>query len=123
MRCKIDIPDYGVNPVNVADIVIGDVYFSVIYHDDDMLFPTMQPLVFLGAEVLCNGDLIYEFQHVSTYHLGQTYDNENEQTALGIVNFLNSSVNCVYTFENAVKCLVECWNRRKGKNVSSYTKH
>jgi len=59
-------------PVSVDSLSIGEVYFNVLFLDDDILIPITQPVVFVGKN-LASGDTdsLY-FQDAESYRERRT---------------------------------------------------
>ena len=97
-------------PVSPDDLREGDVYFGVLFLDDDGFVPVLEPKVFIGRD-LDPGDKnrIY-FQDFASYRRGVRYDSDStEDEAV----FEVGAENHVYDYEHALDCLLVCSLRRR----------
>ena len=61
--------------VPVTDLVVGRVYFRVMFADADMVVPELEALVFIGQDLHPEGAGLY-YQDVRSYLEGARYDPE-----------------------------------------------
>jgi hypothetical protein len=101
-------------PVLAGDLREGEVYFSVIFLDDEMLVPMMEPRVFIGLKQETNGEDKLYFQDIHSYKRGirfESPDAENEAT------FETGAGRFMFEYERALDVLMSCALRRS-KNRS-----
>lgn len=113
-------------PINKLEV--GAVYFHLLYLDDDMLIPQMEPVVFIGRNLESgDADRAY-FQDVDSYREGIRYSALTDETPphteheVLFQSFQEKSgeVMAIYEFESALECLMRCslMRRRKVKSPS-----
>jgi hypothetical protein len=108
--------------VPISDLKVGAVYFHLLYLDDDMLIPEMEPLIFIGRNLHADDvDRVY-FQDLDSYGEGRRYDDKSEtppdtQDEVLIQSFPEKTgqVSAIYEFESALECLMRCSLRRREK--------
>jgi len=118
-----DVPPYG-EPVKGTDLVVGSVYFFLHYADDELLCPSLQPVVFIGRNLRAGDAARVYFQDLSSFRAGDRYDptvDDDVEEALG--SSLTQSMCAVFTgseqetghvfeFEKALNLLLLCSIRR-----------
>src|SRR5688572_12969866 len=67
-----DVPAYA-EPVEPASLVVGAVYFAVTYVDADLLFPIVEPRVFVGRNLAPGDSENHYFQDLESYQRGVRY--------------------------------------------------
>lgn len=99
-------------PVSPENLREGEIYFSVIFFDDDMLIPMMEPRVFVGK---CNADEkenLY-FQDIQSYRRGVRFESpEAEEEA----TFETGAGRFMFEYDRALDVLMTCALRRKTLN-------
>ena len=94
----------------------GDTYFTVGYADPDLLFPSLEPVIFVGRDVeQLSADYIY-FQDIASYRDGVRLDDANpeeEGESRGLLHRFASDTPAVMDYENAVNELLRCYLRRQ----------
>jgi hypothetical protein len=100
-------------PVSASDLKHGSIYFFVNYADDAMLFPTIEPMVFIGRNLEPTDDRVVYFQDIDSYQHGvrhdSTFKNENAVFYSGSEN----ETGYVFEFEQALEELMRCSLRRR----------
>ena len=106
-----DLKPYA-EPVVASQLEEGEVYFSVVFVDDDMAIPVMRTWVFAGKtfdEEIREDRLI--FQDVESYLQGVRYDSDNESE--GEFHLQQQRyVNHIFEYEHALEVLMSCSLRR-----------
>ncbi len=107
-----ELKDYA-EPVNIDDLQIGLVYFSVQFLDEDMVVPILQPLVFLGTNLSGERENKYYFVDYEAYSQGirsiPTSDRE-----LGVFQVASrSNLKHIFEYERALDVLMACALRRR----------
>jgi hypothetical protein len=98
-------------PITPERLVVGEMYFSVQYEDQDMLAPVVEPLVFLGDLEPEPDGLGHYFQDAGSYLAGLRYTDADQQYA----RFLRQApgqVSHIFEFEHAMDELLKCSLRR-----------
>lgn len=119
--------------VKSEDLVVGEVYFRVVYSDDQLLIPEMTPLVFAGRD-LDEKDWLY-FQDVTSYMRGDRWgmdhpplDGSTEIERFEQLmrrgcfqSFENTETSHVFVFEKALDVLLRCSldRRERAQKLSS----
>ncbi|SRR6266852_2111158 len=102
-------------PVSASKLTQGSVYFAVTYVDDQMLVPTVEPLIFAGRNLDAGdvGSVVY-FQDAASYRRGTRHDsiaNEGEATFFAAPD---NEVRHIFEYENALDELLRCALRSQG---------
>jgi hypothetical protein len=102
-------------PVPIDSLSIGEVYFNVLFVDDDILIPTMQPVVFIGKN-LASGDTdsLY-FQDAESYREGIRFGPSATESG---ATFFTGSTQAVFTYERALDLLMACSLRRRERGLA-----
>ena len=119
-----DVPPYG-EPVGSGDLKEGEVYFALQYEDDEMLYPVLEPWIFVGRD-LHPGDAgqVY-FQDLQSYRAGVRYPaaevweiavpnsmDPPDETAATFQRSAENELGHVFTYEKALDRLLACSIRR-----------
>ena len=122
-----DVPPYG-EPVQGPDLVEGHVYFFLHYADDELLCPSLQPVVFLGRNLRSGDTARVYFQDLFSFRNGDRYDpalDEDVEESLGSsLTHTTCAVFCgseqetghVFMFEKALNLLLACSIRRSQRS-------
>jgi hypothetical protein len=97
-------------PISEKDLKEGEVYFSVIFLDDKMLVPMMEPRVFVGLKQETDGEGKLYFQDIHSYKRGirfESPDAEDEAT------FETGAGRFMFEYERALDVLMSCALRRR----------
>lgn len=99
-------------PVSAINLKQGSVYFFLNYIDDGMLFPTLEPMVFVGKD-LESGDIeqVY-FQDAESYQQGIRHDSAGDGNAR-FFSGAEKDTNHIFEYEFALDELIRCSLRRK----------
>lgn len=102
-------------PVTADDLTEGEVYFSVNFADDEMLFPTMEAVVFVGRDIEV-GDIgqVY-FQDIDSWRAGVRYGAETGKARATFTSGSGREVNHIFEYEHALDELLRCSLRRRGR--------
>jgi len=111
-----ELPPHA-EPVSSTDLKAGDVYFAVNYVDDEMLFPLVETLVFVGRN-LEPGDVgrVY-FQDIESYREGVKYGAHLEDDWAKFEVGSESDLSHIFSFERALEVLMRCSLRRKARGI------
>jgi hypothetical protein len=102
-------------PVSVDSLSIGEVYFNVLFLDDDILIPMMQPVVFVGKNLASgDADSLY-FQDAESYREGIRFGPGASESG---ATFFTGSTQAVFTYERALDLLLGCSLRRREHGLS-----
>ena len=96
-------------PVLPDQLQEGKVYFSVIFLDEDMLIPNLEPRVFVGSKTESEGNKLY-FQDFHSYQRGirfESPDADDEAT------FVTGAGRHIFEYERALDVLMACALRRR----------
>jgi hypothetical protein len=89
---------------------VGEVYFSVIFLDEEILIPTLDPVVFIGKD-LSPGDVEKPyFQDAASYRDGIRFGPDAAETG---AMFYSGSIKSVFTYERALDLLLARSLRRR----------
>lgn len=106
-----EIPSYG-EPVTAAALVVGEIYFSVQFIDDELLVPVMETLVFIGKDLI-DGDSkgICYFQDAESYRSGIRFPSEEG----GFYGQPADQLKHIFDYEKALERLMDTSVRRRKK--------
>lgn len=115
MRFERELKAYA-EPVSSAKLKEGLVYFFVNFVDDELLIPTMEPVVFVGRNFE-PGDIgrVY-FQDIHSYRDGVRYDlpeTMNEESTSEFHTGSEDELDHVFEYEQALDVLIDCSLRRR----------
>lgn len=102
-------------PVSVENLRVGSIYFSLTFVDDEMLIPTLEPIVFVGRDLEAGDQGVLYFQDLDSYRHGLRYEDAQEDIH---GTFLTGSVDQlghVFDFECALDVLLACSLRRRNE--------
>ena len=114
-------------PVVADDLVVGRIYFMVNYDDDDLLIPTLEPVVFLGKNIVDyrndqESDDIFYFQDYSSHRNGVPHRAYEEPVSEGgseehliravFHDGTERMLSMVFDFNHALDSLLGCSLRR-----------
>lgn len=108
-----EIKSYA-EPVELAELKIGEIYYSVQYSDEEMLIPNLQPLVFIGNDIDSPGEGQSYFQDVDSYQAGVRIQSDPPKDDVLIQTFPSSTLGNIFTLEHAIDSLIRCWGRHQG---------
>jgi hypothetical protein len=98
-----------VSPENLKE---GEIYFSVIFFDDDMLIPMMEPRVFVNKRKADEKENLY-FQDIQSYRRGVRFDfPEAEEEA----TFETGAGRFMFEYDRALDVLMSYALRRRDFN-------
>ena len=107
-----DLKPYA-EPVSVARLQEGSVYFSVNYLDHDMLVPIVQPVIYVGRNLEAGDSGQVYFQDADSYRNGVRFDSAGD---VGQADFHTGSemeANHFFEYECALDELARCALRRR----------
>jgi len=88
------------------------VYFSLQFVDAEMLVPVLEPLVFIGQNLVPNDVGTLYFQDAGSYWLGTRFDSaRDDQSAFYAQG--EDEIEHIFEYERALELLVDCSMRRR----------
>jgi hypothetical protein len=87
----------------------GEVYFAVVFLDNDSLVPTMEPRVFVGTKAESDGNKLY-FQDFLSYQRGIRFESPNADDE---ATFETGAGRYMFEYERALDVLMACALRRR----------
>jgi len=103
--------------VDPAALIVGNVYFRVGFHDEEILIPELVPLVFIGRDLIPGDMNRWYFQDYTSFRDGVRFDQTDTTEAVFDVFGGGESVVAVCEYERALDQLLRCSLRRRGKEV------
>jgi hypothetical protein len=94
----------------------GEIYFRVVYLDDLMLVPMLQPYVFIGRDLDEGDEQQVYFQDGTSYAAGVRFENAlDDGVDIGNAYLISGTAGDVHVmeFEEALKTLIKCELRRR----------
>jgi len=109
-----NFPEYA-EPVTVEELIVGEVYFTCQFLDDEMYFPVVEPLVFLGRNCSpADVDANY-FQDAESYRKGLRMLENSSTDGILIIQDSNS-LKYIFHFEKMVDQILLCSKRRNSSS-------
>ena len=105
-----DLKEFA-EPISMGALEIGATYFSVQFVDEKGLIPVMETLVFVGREVVGNGQVLLRFQDFESYHAGVQFDAPDTVDAV-FYSQPEDQVKHIFEFDKALDRLLACSIRR-----------
>jgi hypothetical protein len=96
-------------PVLPDQLQEGKVYFSLIFLDEDMLIPIMEPRVFIGSKAELEGNQLY-FQDFHSYQREIRFESPNADDE---ATFETGAGRYMFEYERALDVLMACALRRR----------
>ena len=103
-------------PVSIAELKLDEVYFSVQYYDDEMRFPVVETLVFIGQNMKPEDSGRVYFQDLESYFAGVRYDTSTKDDGAVFYAQQEKHLNHIFHYENALNELLRCSLRRQKGN-------
>lgn len=103
-------------PVNTGALQERTIYFFLNFVDDEMLLPSMNPMVFVGRNLEAGDTERVYFQDVDSFRQGVKYGDESG----GEATFYSGSeaeLGHIFEFERALDLLLSCSLRRRGQHL------
>jgi hypothetical protein len=94
------------------ELQIGEVYFSVQFVDDDLLIPIVEPLVFIGRELMLDDAGILYFQDAESYRDGIRFESSSSDDTSFFAQAENE-VKHIFNYGGMLQVLEACSLRRK----------
>ena len=103
-------------PVSADSLKPGHVYFSLQFVDEDLLIPTLEPLIFLGRNLRANDEGRLYFQNFESHRQGLRYDSATADQYSFFQTGTAKNIKHIFEYENALDLLMGCaLRRRKGR--------
>src|SRR6185437_14536019 len=99
-------------PLSAEDLIEGDIYFFLTFADDDMLLPSLEPVVFIGGNLGTNETGTIYFQDIESYQQGIRHNGSNSEVAVFYSGSAKETGH-VFEYEHALEELMRCSIRRK----------
>jgi hypothetical protein len=88
-------------------------YYFLNYVDEDMLIPTLEPVVFVGKNFEAGDQNTVYFQDMSSYNRGIRYQSPDRDDSAAFYAGSEDELGHVFAFEHALDELLRCDLRRK----------
>ncbi|MGH9521955.1 MAG: hypothetical protein ACRD3E_05440 [Terriglobales bacterium] len=113
-----ELKDYA-EPVSATELVKGASYFTVTFVDEDLLIPSVEPLVFIGKD-LEDGDVgRYYFQEAHSYRDGLGYASKTDQDREVFQVYASDGMKHIFEYERALDVLMRCALSRRVNRQST----
>ena len=103
-----ELKEYA-EPVLPEQLREGKVYFAVMFHDEDVLVPSMEPRVFVGPKAEPEGAQLY-FQDFVSYQRGIRFESDDADEK---ATFITGAGRFIFEYERALDVLMACALRRR----------
>ena len=100
-------------PISLAQLQDGSVYFCVNYVDDQMLIPVMETVVFVGKNLKAGDSAVVYLQDIESYIEGIRYDTPPEDNYGTFYTRSEDNLSDVFKYERALDELMRCSLRRR----------
>jgi hypothetical protein len=109
-----DLKPYS-EPVTLESLREGEVYFAVVFLDDDGLIPILAPRVFIGRNLEPNDENVLYFQDFDSYRRGIRFESAvSKDEAL----FETGAELHILEFDHALDVLMSCALKRKRSSAT-----
>ncbi|MCI0349984.1 MAG: hypothetical protein L0Z53_11220 [Acidobacteriales bacterium] len=105
-------------PVSAEQLKVGEIYFSLQFHDEEMLIPILEPFVFLSRNLIPEAPDHLVFQTVESYRQGIRYETATEENYLDFQGGTEENINHIFEYERALDGLMSCALRRRKASKS-----
>ena len=107
-----DLKAYA-EPLSGDELKEGAVYFSLLFADDEMLFPVLEPIVFVGIGIDPEElDQVY-FQDLDSFLRGVRHDTASEDNPASFYLGSKDELDHIFEYEKALEVLMACSLRRR----------
>jgi hypothetical protein len=96
-------------PVSASELKEGSVYFSVQFIDSEMLIPVIEPLVFIGRNLMPGDVVKLYFQDADSYGRGLPHSDSRAS----LYGQEETELNHIFEYERALDVLIRCSVRRR----------
>jgi len=103
-------------PVSLSELREGAVYFFLNFVDDDLLIPTLEPVIFVGRNFEPADERRIYFQDIYSYRQGIRYDmpeSSGEESSAEFYAGSEDELGHVFEYEQALDVLIACLLRRQ----------
>lgn len=100
-------------PVSTSDLRKEEVYFTVQFADDKLLVPIVEPLVYLGRNLVEGDRDLYYFQDFEPYAADSRHRPGASNSADGIHVRGADDLKHIFEYERALETLMDCSLRRQ----------
>jgi len=101
-------------PVSSSELREGVVYFAVQFVDEEMLIPTMEPLVFIGRNLNPEDVGQLYFQDAGSYRQGLRHTSATgEDDSATLYQQAEAQVSHIFEYDRALDALMACSLRRQ----------
>ena len=106
-----ELKDYA-EPVEAAALNVNRIYFSLQFLDAAMLIPILEPLVFVGRDLLTGDQGRLYFQTYESHCHGLRFDSTDNRQRKHFQILLPANLNHIFEFERALNLLLTCSLKR-----------
>lgn len=106
-----DLKPYS-EPVLSSALEVGEIYFSVNFADEEMLVPTLLPIVFLGRDLEAGDKGRVYFQDLDSYRDGVRYQGASQGVVASFTTGAENAMRHIFSFPQALDVLLACSLRR-----------
>jgi hypothetical protein len=106
-----DVPSFA-EPVSAGELRESEIYFSVMFADEDMRIPIVETLVFTGNKMGEDGAMLCCFQDLDSYRQGIKYGTPAAERASFYFQ-PEIYLNHIFEYEKALQELIRCSIRRQ----------
>jgi len=110
-------------PVTPSELREGSVYFALQFVDEELLIPSLEPVVFIGKD-LNPGDVghLY-FQDMDSHRQGVRHQSAANSSAAQFYRQPEAEVRHIFEYERALEGLMACSLRRTRARVTRGDDH
>src|SRR6266446_3042787 len=107
-----ELKEYA-EPITTESLHTGKIYFALQFVDQEMLVPTLEPLIFLGKNLVGDERENLCFQNFESYCQGIRIDSAEEDERHFFEVAAPSGINHIFEYERALDVLMSCGLRRQ----------
>jgi hypothetical protein len=106
-RFEREIQPYA-EPISVEELREGEIYFSLQFADNELLIPSLRPLIFIGRNLTPGDTQEFYFQDFESYSNGV---GRGDRPAIDSAAFITSraeTLHHIFAFDKALDGLLRC---------------
>lgn len=105
-------------PVTPSELQEGQIYFSVQFVDPEMLVPILEPLVFVGRDLVEGDTDTFYLQDLESYREGRRFESEGTDTTDAVFfRAPTDGLSHIFDFDHALDVLLACSLRRESNEA------
>jgi len=105
-----EVKNYA-EPMTADTLVVSVTYFIVQFIDDKLLIPVLEPIIFIGRDLMPEDKGTLYFQDAESHRDGIRFESDWPPSAVFYAHG-EHEINHIFEYERALDCLLGCSIRR-----------